>query len=93
VALAHTTAASTKAFRHTQIQEALHISGTMVMVQHQLGETPQAMEQVAIMVMVQHQLGETPQAMEQVAIMVMVQHQLGEVHLTQSVLATASAAN
>jgi hypothetical protein len=25
--------------------------------------------------------------------MVMVQHQLGEVHLTQSVLATASAAN
>ena len=73
MALAHTTAASTKAFRHTQIQEALHISGTMVMVQHQLGETPQAMEQVAIMVM--------------------VQHQLGEVHLTQSVLATASAAN
>ena len=41
----------------------------------------------------QHQLGETHQAMEQAAVMVWVQHQLGEIHLTQSVLATASAAN
>jgi hypothetical protein len=41
----------------------------------------------------QHQLGETHQAMELAAVMVWVQHQLGEIHLTQSVLATASAAN
>jgi hypothetical protein len=41
----------------------------------------------------QHQLGETHQAMEQAAVMVWVQHQLGEIHLTQSVLATAFAAN
>ena len=41
----------------------------------------------------QHQLGEIHQAMEQAAVMVWVQHQLGETRLTQSVLATASAAN
>jgi hypothetical protein len=41
----------------------------------------------------QHQLGETRQVMEQVAVMDSEQHQLGETHLTQSVLATASAAN
>jgi hypothetical protein len=41
----------------------------------------------------QLQLGETHQATELAAVMVWVQHQLGETHLTQSVLATASAAN
>jgi hypothetical protein len=40
-----------------------------------------------------HQLGGTLQATEIAAVMVLVQLQLGEIHLTQSVLATASAAN
>ena len=44
-------------------------------------------------VLVQLQLGETHQATELAAVTVLVQLQLGETHLTQSVLATASAAN
>ena len=73
MALAHGTGALTKASLLTQIQEVLHISEIMVMVQHRLGEIHQAMEQAAVMVT--------------------AQHRLGEIHLTQSVLATASAAN
>lgn len=59
MALAHGTGASIKVFLHTQIQEALHISEAMVLVQLQLGETHQATELVAVMDLVQLQLGET----------------------------------
>ena len=58
MALAHGTGASTKASLLTQIQEVLHTSETMVMVQHRLGEIHQATELAAAMVTVQHRLGE-----------------------------------